>query len=87
MKAFYLQIWFQDDFCNFWGACLWEDDLAVCRQAGARSHEINTDQIWCLIDAQKDPAHVRLAATGPAIAAGHARTACPPPVYADGQTL
>ena len=34
VEAFYLQIWFQDDFRNFWSACPWEDDLAVCRQVG-----------------------------------------------------
>ena len=34
VEAFYLQIWFQDDFRNFWGACPWADDLAVCRQVG-----------------------------------------------------
>ena len=30
VTAFYLQIWFQDDFRNFWSACPWEEDLAVC---------------------------------------------------------
>jgi len=37
VKAFYLQIWFQEDFRNFWDACPWEEDLhyaqEVCRQA------------------------------------------------------
>jgi len=37
VTAFYLQIWFQEDFRNFWDACPWEDDLAyaraVCDQA------------------------------------------------------
>ena len=32
--AFYLQIWFQEDFHNFWTQCPWEDDLRVCRQVG-----------------------------------------------------
>ena len=30
--AFYLQIWFQEDFRNTWDACPWEDDLIFCRQ-------------------------------------------------------
>ena len=32
VTAFYLQIWFQEDFRNSWGACPWEEDLAFCRQ-------------------------------------------------------
>ena len=32
VTAFYLQIWFQEDFANFWGACPWEDDLQVCQE-------------------------------------------------------
>ncbi|XP_020961858.1 uncharacterized protein LOC107610164 isoform X2 [Arachis ipaensis] len=34
--AFYLKIWFQEDFENFWSECPWEEDLkyakAVCNQ-------------------------------------------------------
>lgn len=30
--AFYLQIWFQEDFRNFWDACPWEDDLAYAKK-------------------------------------------------------
>jgi len=30
--AFYLQIWFQEDFRNFWDACPWEEDLGYARQ-------------------------------------------------------
>lgn len=30
--AFYLSIWFQEDFRNSWDACPWEEDLAYCRQ-------------------------------------------------------
>ncbi|GBF98571.1 tRNA (5-methylaminomethyl-2-thiouridylate)-methyltransferase [Raphidocelis subcapitata] len=30
--AFYLQIWFQEDFRNFWDACPWEEDLSYARQ-------------------------------------------------------
>ena len=37
VTAFYLQIWFQEDFRNTWDACPWEEDLeyarAVCEQA------------------------------------------------------
>ena len=29
--AFYLQIWFQEDFRNYWDQCPWEDDLQVAR--------------------------------------------------------
>ncbi|KAK9811246.1 hypothetical protein WJX72_000616 [[Myrmecia] bisecta] len=32
VTAFYLQIWFQEDFRNFWSACPWEDDLQYCQQ-------------------------------------------------------
>ena len=31
VTAFYLQIWFQEDFRNFWDACPWEEDLKYCR--------------------------------------------------------
>lgn len=27
VTAFYLQIWFQEDFRNFWDSCPWEEDL------------------------------------------------------------
>ena len=30
VTAFYLQIWFQEDFRNSWDACPWEEDLAYC---------------------------------------------------------
>lgn len=32
VTAFYLQIWFQEDFANFWDSCPWEEDLAICKQ-------------------------------------------------------
>lgn len=32
VRAFYLQIWFQEDFRNFWGQCPWEEDLGFARQ-------------------------------------------------------
>ena len=34
VTAFYLRIWFQEDFRNFWDACPWEDDLQVCQEVG-----------------------------------------------------
>ena len=36
VTAFYLQIWFQEDFENFWSECPWEDDLKVCQEVGLR---------------------------------------------------
>ncbi|KAL4545911.1 hypothetical protein Ndes2526B_g05035 [Nannochloris sp. 'desiccata'] len=33
VTAYYLQIWFQEDFRNFWDACPWEEDLEYCRAA------------------------------------------------------
>ncbi|THF99874.1 hypothetical protein TEA_021104 [Camellia sinensis var. sinensis] len=37
--AFYLKIWFQEDFENFWSECPWEEDLkyakAVCNQGSS----------------------------------------------------
>ena len=36
--AFYLQIWFHEDFRNSWDACPWEDDLAFCRQVHLTCH-------------------------------------------------
>ncbi|KAG2431081.1 hypothetical protein HXX76_009614 [Chlamydomonas incerta] len=32
VTAFYLQIWFQEDFRNFWDACPWEEDLEYARK-------------------------------------------------------
>lgn len=32
VTAFYLQIWFQEDFRNYWDSCPWEDDLSYCQQ-------------------------------------------------------
>jgi tRNA (5-methylaminomethyl-2-thiouridylate)-methyltransferase len=32
VTAFYLQIWFQEDFRNSWDACPWEEDLEYCRK-------------------------------------------------------
>lgn len=51
VTAFYLQIWFQEDFANFWDACPWEEDLAyaraVCDQAGVQLKVVPlTAQYW-----------------------------------------
>ena len=32
VTAFYLQIWFQEDFRNSWDACPWEEDLEYCQK-------------------------------------------------------
>ena len=32
VTAFYLQIWFQEDFRNTWDACPWEEDLEYCQK-------------------------------------------------------
>ncbi len=34
VQAFYLQIWFQEDFRNYWDSCPWEEDLSYCQQVG-----------------------------------------------------
>ncbi len=35
--AFYLQIWFEEDYRNFWDACPWEQDLEYCERVSAAS--------------------------------------------------
>ncbi|KAM0068470.1 putative sulfurtransferase [Helianthus debilis subsp. tardiflorus] len=49
--AFYLKIWFQEDFENFWSQCPWEDDLkyakAVCNQVDVPLEVVHlTDEYW-----------------------------------------
>eukprot|EP00775_Hariotina_reticulata_P007853 gene7853-biopygen9702 len=49
--AFYLQIWFQEDFRNFWDACPWEEDLSyaqqVCQSLGVPLVTVPlTQQYW-----------------------------------------
>ncbi|KAF5187377.1 tRNA-specific 2-thiouridylase MnmA [Thalictrum thalictroides] len=49
--AFYLKIWFQEDYENFWSACPWDEDLtyakAVCEQIGAPLEVVHlTDEYW-----------------------------------------
>mmetsp|Transcript_35612 Transcript_35612/g.79155 ORF Transcript_35612/g.79155 Transcript_35612/m.79155 type:complete len:597 (+) Transcript_35612:87-1877(+) len=51
VKAFYLQIWFQEDFRNFWDACPWEEDLdfarKVCEAAGVELEVVPlTREYW-----------------------------------------
>ena len=38
VTAFYLKIWFQDDFENVWSQCPWEEDLQYCQQVGRGTH-------------------------------------------------
>lgn len=35
--AFYLQIWFEEDFRNSWASCPWEEDLSFARQSCAQA--------------------------------------------------
>ncbi|CAK9146704.1 unnamed protein product [Ilex paraguariensis] len=49
--AFYLKIWFQEDFENFWSECPWEEDLkyakAVCEQVDVPLEIVHlTDEYW-----------------------------------------
>nr|VDD02850.1 unnamed protein product [Brassica rapa] len=49
--AFYLKIWFQEGFENFWNQCPWEDDLKyakhVCEQVGVPLEVVHlTDEYW-----------------------------------------
>lgn len=49
--AFYLKIWFQEDFENFWSECPWEEDLkyakAVCEQIDVPLQVVHlTDEYW-----------------------------------------
>ncbi|OVA19415.1 tRNA-specific 2-thiouridylase [Macleaya cordata] len=49
--AFYLKIWFQEDYENFWSACPWDEDLkyaeAVCDQIGVPLEVVHlTDEYW-----------------------------------------
>ncbi|CAA2992247.1 uncharacterized protein LOC111400950 [Olea europaea var. sylvestris] len=49
--AFYLKIWFQEDFENFWSECPWEEDMryakAVCDQVDVPLEVVHlTDEYW-----------------------------------------
>ncbi|KAF9595996.1 hypothetical protein IFM89_006923 [Coptis chinensis] len=49
--AFYLKIWFQEDYENFWAACPWDEDLkyaeAVCDQIGVPLEVVHlTEEYW-----------------------------------------
>ncbi|KAG2448082.1 hypothetical protein HYH02_007107 [Chlamydomonas schloesseri] len=51
VTAFYLQIWFQEDFRNFWDSCPWEEDLEyarkVCDALGVKLEVVPlTTQYW-----------------------------------------
>ncbi|KAF5837650.1 tRNA methyl transferase-domain-containing protein [Dunaliella salina] len=49
-KAFYLQIWFQEDFRNFWDSCPWEEDLQyaqkVCDALGVELEVVPLTQVY-----------------------------------------
>lgn len=52
--AYYLKIWFQEDFENFWSACPWEEDLSfaqsVCSDAGVELKVVHlTDEYWAKV--------------------------------------
>ncbi|KAL2643357.1 hypothetical protein R1flu_010944 [Riccia fluitans] len=52
--AFYLKIWFQEDFENFWSACPWEKDLgfaqSVCDEVGVELKVVHlTDAYWAKV--------------------------------------
>lgn len=42
VTAFYLQIWFQEDFRNYWDACPWEEDLGYARAVSQRCSVIRS---------------------------------------------
>ncbi|XP_028553287.1 uncharacterized protein LOC110104299 [Dendrobium catenatum] len=49
--AFYLKIWFQEDFANFWSECPWDEDLkyarAVCDQVDVPLEVVHlSDEYW-----------------------------------------
>ncbi|KAJ6812871.1 uncharacterized protein M6B38_146045 [Iris pallida] len=49
--AFYLKIWFQEDFENFWSECPWDDDLkyakAVCEKVDVPLEVVHlSDEYW-----------------------------------------
>ncbi|XP_006649485.1 tRNA-specific 2-thiouridylase MnmA [Oryza brachyantha] len=49
--AFYLKIWFQEDFRNFWSECPWDDDLkyvqAVCDKINVPLEVVHlSDEYW-----------------------------------------
>lgn len=55
VEAFYIQIWFQEDFRNTWAACPWEAELQACQKVcdhlgDIPLHIVNlTDQYWHLV--------------------------------------
>ncbi|KAG6516331.1 tRNA-specific 2-thiouridylase MnmA-like [Zingiber officinale] len=51
ITAFYLKIWFQEDFENFWSECPWDEDLKyatiVCDQVDVQFEVVHlTDEYW-----------------------------------------
>ncbi len=71
VTAFYLQIWFQEDFANFWGACPWEDDLQVCQEVKppptlVYARDCSVSNIMFSADLPTIPAHLSEACCEPA---------------------
>ncbi|KAG1342180.1 hypothetical protein COCNU_05G004090 [Cocos nucifera] len=52
--AFYLKIWFQEDFENFWSECPWDEDLkyarAVCDQVRKDGHNPDLTLLSCKVN-------------------------------------
>ncbi|XP_074579804.1 uncharacterized protein LOC141836262 [Curcuma longa] len=51
ITAFYLKIWFQEDFENFWSECPWDEDIKyatiVCDQVDVQFEVVHlTDEYW-----------------------------------------
>lgn len=44
-----MQIWFQEDFRNFWDACPWEEDLAYCQAVCERLGVSTASASRCLL--------------------------------------
>ena len=52
--GYYLKIWFQEDFRNFWDECPWEEDLryaqGVCDQVGVELRVVHlTEEYWARV--------------------------------------
>jgi tRNA-specific 2-thiouridylase len=43
VTAFYLQIWFQEDFRNYWDSCPWEQDLQYAQKVNHQPNALTYD--------------------------------------------
>jgi tRNA methyl transferase len=50
VRAFYLKIWFQEDFRNFWDACPWEEDLRYAQQVRQQCAQLSYQPCNSTID-------------------------------------